>query len=200
MHPENLIKLNLELENQIDDNGDLVPYKPEDSCLFTISKHKNGYSLYFRHDIPLELRERLKQMYPEKLMTEVEFVKELVSEHSPIKEISSFIGCYFTHIPSTKEFPDVIQEKKVMTIKKDGKSVSWAWAQEENDRAIELAVETLPEYQKRGYGRHVVAACANRAIKAGKIAFYSYKVENSASRALAKSLGVVQYAQSIAYS
>ena len=72
--------------------------------------------------------------------------------------------------------------------------MSWAWTSQESDQAAELAVETEPEYRRRGYARQVVAAWATHVLQENKVAFYSHEVDNTASEALARSLGVVQYA------
>ena len=195
-----LIEINLELENKIDENGDLIPLESNKDCLLYISKHENGYSIYYNHTVPSSIREELCKIEPEVLLKDTEIIKEAFRTFIPCKKISTYVSCYFTHTPSIKEYPNVIQEKDSFVIKKDNKIVSSAWAQEENEIAIELAVETLPEYQKKGYGRQVVAACANDAITKGKIAFYSYIDDNLPSAALAKSLGVVQYAISTSFS
>ena len=197
---EKLIKLNLELENKIDENGDLIPFEGNKDCLLYISKHKNGFAFYFNHNIPSSIREELKKINPEKILKGDEIAKGIFNEFIPCKKINTFVSCYFIDTPSTSEFLDVIQVKNAFVIRKDNKNVSSAWAQEENEQAIELAVETLPDYQKRGYGKQVVAACTYDAMTKGKIAFYSYEIDNVTSAALAKSLGVIQYAQSTAYS
>ena len=66
--------------------------------------------------------------------------------------------------------------------------------------AAELALEVLPEYRRRGYGRQVASAWANHIMQEGLVAFYSHLHDNLPSQALAQSLGVVQYAASAGYS
>ena len=200
MDTEKLIEINLELENEIAENGDLVPFEANKDCLLYISKHKNGFLIYFNYSVPQSIREVLSKISPEVLIQEEEIVKGIFRDFIPCKKISTFVSCYFTHTPSPDEFPDVKQENNLFVIRKNNKNISSAWAQEENEHAIELAVETLSDYQKRGYGRQVVAACAHNAISKGKIVFYSYEADNMGSSALAKSLGVFQYAESTAFS
>jgi hypothetical protein len=48
--------------------------------------------------------------------------------------------------------------------------------------------------RRRGYARQVVAAWATYVLGEGKVAFYSHEAGNVASEALARSLGVAQYA------
>ena len=49
------------------------------------------------------------------------------------------------------------------------------------------------------YARQTVAAWAHEVIRSGRTAFYSYKVENQPSRALARSLGTEWYADVVGY-
>jgi ribosomal protein S18 acetylase RimI-like enzyme len=82
----------------------------------------------------------------------------------------------------------------------ENEPVAWAWSQEKNEKAAELAVEVLPQYRRRGYGRQVASAWANHIIQQRLVAFYSHLHDNVPSQALARSLDVVQYAVSAGYS
>lgn len=77
--------------------------------------------------------------------------------------------------------------------------VSWAWSSRSNARAAELAVETEAEHRRKGYARAATAAWAREVLDAGKVAFYSHDVENHASAALAKSLGVLWFMDLVSY-
>jgi predicted GNAT family acetyltransferase len=79
------------------------------------------------------------------------------------------------------------------------KPVSWAWSSDTNPKAVELAVKTDEAHRRRGYARQVASAWAYHNMKRGKVAFYSHKADNFASRSLAKNLGVVRYAQATTY-
>jgi predicted GNAT family acetyltransferase len=68
--------------------------------------------------------------------------------------------------------------------------VAWAFSSREGSRAAELAVETLPEYRRRGYARRVASAWAVAKLADGKTCFYSYLADNYPSEMLARSLGV----------
>lgn len=81
----------------------------------------------------------------------------------------------------------------------DDVPVSWAWSSRSNGRAAELAVETLPAFQRRGYAREVVLAWTWHQLNQGKIAFYSHKQENTASQALASAVGVVHFMDFVNY-
>jgi predicted GNAT family acetyltransferase len=81
----------------------------------------------------------------------------------------------------------------------EGLAAAEAWSARSTDESAELAVETRPEYQRRGYGRQVCAAWANDQLDTGRIAFFSHAVENVASAALAKSLGVRHFMDNVNY-
>jgi predicted GNAT family acetyltransferase len=80
-----------------------------------------------------------------------------------------------------------------------GERASVAWSVRENATAAELAVETAVGHRRRGYGRQVTAAWAQHVIGQGKTAFYSYAEENVGSRALARSLSVLEFSTVAAY-
>jgi predicted GNAT family acetyltransferase len=70
----------------------------------------------------------------------------------------------------------------------------------ENEVAAEAWVETRPEHRRRGLARQVTAAWGHDLRRRGKIPFYSHRLENSASQAVARSLGLRQWKTEVAYS
>jgi RimJ/RimL family protein N-acetyltransferase len=76
----------------------------------------------------------------------------------------------------------------------DGAAVSLCYSCRLTDRAAEAGLETLEEYRGRGYAPAVVAAWARAVRDAGRIPFYSTSWDNTASQAVARKLGLVQYA------
>lgn len=67
-------------------------------------------------------------------------------------------------------------------------------------QAGEAWVRTLPQFRLRGYARQVTAAWASDLLERGKTAFYSHAIENTASGAVASSLGLNEFITGIAYS
>ena len=198
--PAELIRFSIEIENRIDERGDLVPLEGKESTLFLISRYDGGYAIFYRYDIPGELRIDIIKMGFERALDDHAAVQAILNRYAPCQKAFAGKGYTFAHLPSPAEYPDVEVENRAFIIKVDGKPVSWAWTQDGSSNADELAVETLPEYRRRGYARQVVAAWASAVLQDGRVAFYSHKVDNIESEKLALSLGVVLYAVSTAYS
>jgi hypothetical protein len=195
-----LIRLNLEIENQVNTDGDLIPLSEKDSTVFTISRVGTDYVSFFRFDVPLEIRESINPMDSEQALNDHEAVKRILTKFVPYVNAVTGEGLYFTHSPTADEFSDVVVRKGCYVVLADGEPASWAWTQDGNLRASELAVETLPAFRRRGYGQQVVSAWASSELSAGRVPFYSYLAGNLPSEALANSLSVVHYATSTSYS
>ena len=194
MKPTELIRLSIGIENQVDSSGDLKPLPGKDSALFSISHHQTGYSVFFRYDLPLDVRCEIEALDPEVALKDHEVVRQILARHVPCDSVFAGKGYYFAHLPSPEEFPDAVFHNGCYVIQVGGEPVSWAWTANESEHAAELAVETDPDYRQRGYARQAVAAWATDVLGEGKVAFYSHEIGNIASEALARSLGVVQYA------
>jgi GNAT superfamily N-acetyltransferase len=192
--PAELIQLSLEIENRIDPSGDLQPIPGKDSALFTISRYKSGYVKFFRYDIPSGIRRQIEVLDPEVALGDLGAVRLILAQHTSCDSAFAGKGYYFTHPFCRDEFPDVVLEDGCYAILVDGEAASRAWTADESEQAAELAVETAAAHRRRGYARQVVAAWAGDVLARGKVAFYSHEVGNTASEALAHSLGVVQYA------
>lgn len=190
-----LIHLQITLEYQINEAGLLQPFPgSEEQALYIVYQDLEGYIPYLNHKLPPALRSMLLLFGPEKAYEEPEAVQKAINDYLPCHTIGRFVSCIFTRRPSAQEFPDVTRDGELFVIKVDGKTASWAWSVRENKRCAELAVETLPEYRGRGYGRQVAAAWAHQVMGENRFPFYSYKHENKPSALLANSLGVAKFA------
>ena len=73
----------------------------------------------------------------------------------------------------------------VYVIEREGSVVSACVSARENERCGEAWVYTAPEYRQQGLAQQVVHAWAGSLMRAGKVPFYSHKIENVASASLA---------------
>jgi RimJ/RimL family protein N-acetyltransferase len=78
----------------------------------------------------------------------------------------------------------------VYAVARNGRLVSACVSTRENDRCGEAWVYTDPNYRNQGFAQQVVRAWAGSLMEAGKIPFYSHKIENEASANLAHRLGL----------
>lgn len=74
-----------------------------------------------------------------------------------------------------------------------GRAVSVCRSVRITPEAHEAGVETLPEFRGRGYAEEVAAAWALRVRSLGAVPMYSTSWENTASRAVARKLRLVEY-------
>lgn len=63
----------------------------------------------------------------------------------------------------------------------------------------EVGIETLPEYQRRGYGKAVLSATTNAILNIGRIPIYRCSSKNEASIRLARTVGYEKYADIIEF-
>ena len=72
----------------------------------------------------------------------------------------------------------------------NGALVSACVSTRENESCGEAWVYTAPHYRQQGFAQKAVNAWARNLMSAGKVPFYSHKIENDASANLARKLGL----------
>ena len=195
-----LIRLSLEIENGLTPAGDLTGLPGQTAALLWASQHQAGYVTVFREDIPATLRQQILALGPGASFDEPIRVQQLLGQHTACRGIWSGEGYYFAAAPPAEQYADVVQQAGAFVVLADGVEASRAWTQDESSAAAELAVETREGFRRRGYARQVASAWAAHVIGQGKVAFYSHRRENEASRRLAQNLGVTWYARSVTFS
>jgi GNAT superfamily N-acetyltransferase len=173
---------------------------PDDIARFVVARHVAGHTAYVRHDVAPHVRDQLRALPPHAAWSDTAAVANLLAAgtgtHGELWRGRSYT---FQRLPAEDEYPDGARDGDRFAVVVDGMPVSWAWSSRSNARAAELAAETLPAFQRRGYARQAVLAWAQHQLIQGKIAFYSHKLENRASQALAAAIGVVHFMDTVHY-
>src|SRR4030095_15359627 len=97
---------------------------------------------------------------------------------------------YSKHDPKVKIFGFDSFAESVYAIERNDKIVSACVSTRENSFCGEAWVYTDSEYRHQGLAQKVISAWAMNLISAGKVPFYSHKIQNNASANLAKRLGL----------
>lgn len=195
-----LVEKQIDLEYQRLPGGDLT-YYPDSSerAIFIVYQVSGHYQAYFHHQVPAGIRQKLEQTGYEKAFSEPERVEAILAEHVACDRFGPFQSGFFALCPAVEESPLVVEQNGQKEIRIDDLPVSWAWSVRENACSAEAAVETLAAYQRRGFARQVCAAWARQVIQSGRVAYFSYKETNLASRSLAESLGVQPFGTSVSF-
>ncbi len=183
-----------------------------------LAQHDNGFLRCFREALPTHIRQQLSQLHPEQILNDPETVKTLLAEDAPCEEIMQGKSYLFPNTLTPEDFPDVVQLDAtyqsqleqfspgeamspwpVYAVIVNGRIVSTCQSSQENTSAAEAWVRTLPDFRKRGYARQVTAAWAYQLQQRGIIPFYSHRLDNTASEAVARSLQLTPYANEVGY-
>ena len=173
---------------------------PDDLHRFFVARHAQGHTVYFGRDVEPSIVRQLRALPPEKALEDISTVMRTLYGNTE-SSVNPWLGrAYaFDVALSPEESPDVLAEGGAFVVRVGGQIAARAWSSRSNARAAELAVETLPEFRRRGYARQAAAAWAAHQLAMGRVAFYSHHRDNLASLALAKSLGVVWFMDAAGY-
>ena len=197
--PSSLAAIQVRPEYQINRSGGLVPFTgSNEQGRLTLYKHSEGYSWWFRHDLPSGLRSTLENLGPDECWNYPQRARKILELWSPCH--GSFRGeaCVFTESQPIRGREKVIRLPGAQTawgLKSRGKVVASCVSVRENDEVAESWVWVEPSFRRRGLGKVVTQAWARDLLSRGKTPFYSYADYNTASRNLAKSLGLKPFAQ-----
>lgn len=221
---ERLLRLQLELEcTRVEPGNLLAPFAcadPDPLARALVVGYSNAYALYLRQDMPLTLRERLRELGPERALSDRERVQAILAEDATCDDVWSGVTYIFPSNLAATVPPDAIRLEHqrhgplldahqpgwdvgkgvVYGIIVDGRLVSSCTSSRENAQAAEAWVVTKLDYRRRGFARQVVAAWARDLQQQGKTPFYSHRADNLASRDVAHSLGLAQVFATVGYS
>ncbi len=220
--PEQLVRIQLELECiGIADSRTLIRIpgrEPDAIARFYTFRSGDKYSAFFRAGLPAQARVKLIELGPETCFHEEEKVMPLLAPHAPCSNVSRFSTYIFSDSLSESDHPEALlltgahwrlirrydakinpEQHTTCALILGDRIVSTCESARENERAAEAWVRTIPRFRGRGYARQVTAAWGRYLQQQGKIPFYSHRPDNTASRALARSLGLVHVFDGVAY-
>lgn len=200
MNPIDLIRLQITLEYDLNQAGRLAPFPGStEQGLYIVYRYPGGYFPYFNQSLPEALYDRLRNLGGEQAFEAPQAVVWLIQRYLPCHFEGRFVSEYLPRLPEPGEFSRVVKQNEQFVVLEDGKPVCRAWSERSNAACAEVAVETYADHRRKGCARQAVAAWAHDVISSGRVALYSYKAENHASQALARSLGAVWYAEVVCF-
>jgi GNAT superfamily N-acetyltransferase len=224
MDTSELIAVHLRLECIEVDEHDLayrVPCpNPDTLPRFYIAQHtdSDSFSRFVRHDVPESLRRRLLELPPREALYQHDRVQAVLGPHGTDEDFYFGESCTCPSTFTPRHYPDVIRltedqrplideydaemnpsDVAIFAAIVDGRIASTCQSSRENETAAEAWVRTLPQYRRRGLARQVTAAWIACTRERQKLPFYTYRMENQASRGVARSLGLTPFIIDAAY-
>jgi RimJ/RimL family protein N-acetyltransferase len=162
---------------------------------------------FYDESLPAGLIQKLNDRLPAVKFPNVDLIVSLLQSHGFKLEVSHYktyifpahdqtssfreVRPYAKHEPKVQEFGFDNFAEEVYALEQVGRIVSACVSSRENKQCAEAWVYTDANYRNQGLAGQVVRAWAWRMNQAGKVPFYSHKIENTASASLAAKLGLV---------
>ena len=192
---------------------------------FFLGRTVDGGVRRFRHDIDHELRRELEDASKDDALTERALdspaspapYEAILTRYAPVRR--TWVGpafCFPQELPMpsatilvTEEnthllrpllapwLPDVRSSQPMFALAVDGQAVTVCASVRITSMAHEAGVETCPSYRGRGYAARVVAAWARAVRDMGRVPLYSTSWQNEASRAVARKLALICFANDL---
>jgi GNAT superfamily N-acetyltransferase len=177
----------------------------EELPLMLIAQLANGtQAVYYDEAISPDLRERLAALIAAIEFPDIEPLLEALKAQNLLFEVGHYKTYVFPSVPvrdadvhrlskdeeRVKAFGFGGFTEQVYVIEREGKMLSACVSARESDACGEAWVFTSPEYRHQGFAQAVVRAWAASLIDAGKVPFYSHRIDNEASANVAKTLNL----------
>ncbi|HEX5164875.1 MAG TPA: GNAT family N-acetyltransferase [Thermomicrobiales bacterium] len=202
MEPRELVDLKLAMEFGVAPEGETLPparLNADGLPRLLVSRFAGGEAIYFRFDVDRRVRDELRALGTERLMTDESQVRSILDRTALVEKLYRVRWYTIERLPQPVEYPDATFQDGRYVVLVDGKVAAWAQTDAESPVAAEVSIETLEAYQRRGFARQVTAAWAAGVLSAGKVAYYSHLLHNTASQAVAASLGLTHLSDEVEY-
>ena len=177
----------------------LATREQDDQPLVVVSRVAGESLLYLREGLPPAIQRELRDIGASACFDAEEHVRSILASGMPCREIRRIRWYTVARRPEQGEYAAVVRSGSRFVIIDDGQEVAWAETDSENEQAAEVSIETLAAFRRRGYARQITAAWAAATLDAGKVGFYSHRLTNDASRAVAASLGLAHLSDEVEY-
>jgi ribosomal protein S18 acetylase RimI-like enzyme len=197
-----LVELKIAMEFGTAPDGDTLPKAAKHEVgqpQLVVSRFNGDTAVFFRYDLEPDERAELLALGVDTLFSAESRVRAILDPHHPTTRVYRMRWYIIDRVPDPSEYRDVTVQDDRHVVKIDGEVVAWAKTDTDHEEAVEVEIETLPNYRRRGFARQVTASWAASALASGKVAFYSHLVENSASQAVAVSLGLTHLSDEVEY-
>jgi hypothetical protein len=202
-----LARLNVSIEFRVGPGDELSPLPGGDTNVpwIYVVDCAGEFLLFVRRDLFPKLKNEFRAAGPKSLFQDLTLASAISRRYRSAREPALergpvCVGCVLERMPDPREYAEVVEESGTFVIRREGRAVSRAWTVRGDSRASELAAETEEDQRRLGLGRQVTAAWAAATLRQNRVAFYSFRSHNVASRALAESLKARQYGTAVAYS
>ena len=203
-----------------DVNGDLLRVNVPAGApapRFFLGQTRDGQLLRYRGDVDQATRRTLADAAARELANDVpttpEVYQEILAATAPIEETSAGPVFSFPGEVAARHQTMLITEREADMLRRhlsawrddtvtchpmfavvvDGAAVAVCGSVRITHEACEAGVETARSFRGRGYAASVVARWAQAIRDGGKVPLYSTAWTNDASRAVARSLGLIQF-------
>lgn len=187
---------------------------------FFLSRTTAGNLWRTRFDLPASLVTALERLAADERLAgdlreppyHIAEYRELLEQHAPISKVYAGPSYYLpelnapsgtvmitaenvsllqAHFPYT--LSHLTEHQPVVVMVADGVAIATCSSARITAQAAEAGVHTMESYRRRGYAAGTVSGWAAALRATGRLPFYSTWWANSASQAVAKKLGAVQY-------
>ncbi|MCI4331429.1 MAG: hypothetical protein L3K19_06245 [Thermoplasmata archaeon] len=189
MRPSELVRIHTLLRYRIDAGHRLHPFSSalDRPPRAMFARHRDGVSVFFGETASEAERARLGSIKPAVAFDRPQEISDLLE--GPPRGAWEDLELYrFRELPPEGDGATVARHGAHFVVLSGAEPVAWAWSVREHGPAEEGAVETVPSFRGRGFGRQALGAWISHVVRPGKIAYYPVPPGEPAPQALAASL------------
>lgn len=150
---------------------------------------KNYIKIFLQNKIQHFRIKEMYRMYKKESKNDIDISKVISINNEQKKEYFNSFKIIKDDVYKEKKWKEISKNNFLNGIIKDNKIVSMGYISDINYGMGNIVIQTIEEYQNRGYGKMVVEKISQEALKNGVLPIYWVENKNIASIKLAESLG-----------